>query len=66
MGSVNLEIREGRRPLTPVCDSSDKLEANVAVSFESDDRLCQVVLASGLVGLKSLRGLGPQHSLQRL
>jgi len=64
MGSVNLEIREGGRPLMPGCDGSDKLEANVAVSFESDEHLCQVVLASGLVGLKGLRGLGPKRSLQ--
>ena len=62
--SVNLEIREGRRLLMPVCDGSDKLEANVAVSFESDERLCQVVLASGLVGLKGSKGFGPKRSLQ--
>ena len=64
MVSVNLEIREGRRPLMPVCDGSDKLEANVAVSFESDERLCQVVLAGGLVGLKGSKGFGPKRSSQ--
>jgi len=64
MVSVNLEIREGRRSLMPVCDGSDKLEANVAVSFESDEHLCQVVLASGLVGLKGSKGFGPKRSLQ--
>ena len=64
MSSVRLEIRDGRHSLMPACDSSDQLEANVAVSFESDEHLCQVVLASGLVGLKGLRGLGPKRSLQ--
>ena len=57
MVSVNLEIREGRRSLMPVCDGSDKLEANVAVSFESDERLCKLVLASGLVGFKGSNGV---------
>ena len=64
MVSVNLEIREGRRSLMPVYDGSDKLEANVAVSFESDEHLCQVALASGLVGLKGSKGVGPKRSLQ--
>ena len=52
MASVNLEIREGRHVLMPACDSGDKLEASVAVSFESDEHLCQLVLANGRVRLK--------------
>ena len=64
MVSVNLEIREGRHSLMLACDSNDKLEASVAVSFESDEHLCQVVLASGLVGLKGSKGFGPKRSLQ--
>ena len=62
MVSVNLETREGRRSLMPVCDGSGKLEANVAVLFESDERLCQVVLASGLVGSKDSKGFGPKRA----
>ena len=61
MASVNLEIREGRHVLMPACDSNDKLEASVAVSFESDEHLCQVVLASGCVKLKGSKGLGPRR-----
>mgnify|MGYP005698073323 CR=1 FL=1 len=64
MVSVNLEIREGRHSLMPVCDGNDKLEASVAVSFESDERLCQVVLASGRVRLKGSKGFVPKRSLQ--
>ena len=58
MESARLEIRDGRRPLMPVCDSADKLEVSVAVSFESDERLCQVALACKFV---SVKGLGPER-----
>ena len=58
MESVRLEIRDGRHPLMPVCDSADKLEVSAAVSFESDEQLCQVALACKFV---SVKGLGPER-----
>ena len=58
MGSVRLEIRDGRHPLMPVCDSADKSEVSAAVSFESDEHLCQVALACTFV---SVKGLGPER-----
>ena len=42
----------------PVCDSADKAEIGAAVSFESEERLCQVALASKFVRVK---GLGPER-----
>ena len=58
MESVRLEIRDGRHPLMPACDSADKLEVSAAVSFESDEHLCQVALAHKFV---SVKGLGPER-----
>ena len=55
MESVRLEIRDGRRPLMPVCDSTDRSEVSAAVSFESDERFCQVALACNFVNIKGLR-----------
>ena len=42
MEPVRLEIHDGRHALMPVCDSADKSEVSAAVSFGSDERLCQV------------------------
>ena len=58
MQLVRLEIRDGRHTLMPVCDSADKAEIGAAVSFESEERLCQVALASRFV---RVRRLGPEH-----
>ena len=56
--SVRLEIRDGRYPLMPICDSADKAEISAAVSFESEERLCQVALANCFVRVNEL---GPEH-----
>ena len=58
MTSVNLEIREGRHVLMPVCDSDDRREASVAISFESD----VMFIANGRMRLKGSKGLGPRRS----
>ena len=58
MQSVRLEIRDGRHILMPVCDSADNAEIGAAVSFESEERLCQVALACRFVRVK---GLGPER-----
>ena len=58
MQSVRLEIRDGRHTLMPVCDSVDRAAISAAVSFESEEHLCQVALACRLVRVK---GLGPER-----
>ena len=55
MVSVNLEIRDGRHVLMPVCDSDDRREASVAVSFDSD----VMFIANYRVRLQGSKGLGP-------
>ena len=55
MVSVNLEIRGGRHVLMPVCDSDDRREASVAVSFDSD----VMFIANYRVRLQGSKGLGP-------
>ena len=55
--AVNLEIRDGRHALMPACDSEDRREASVAVSFESD----VMFIATGLQGLKGLGPRGSEH-----